>query len=230
MFRQGELPPSRYLPPYGGQLLLHVHLPHPVSRAKSSSRNRRLDILGTALATQTQSIPYFFLEKDPCNRWQFPSFPGLPGNPSKELLTLLAEICFREYVNNPQRKLAKAPPSLQTQPSPVLGTWFELPITYLLGVATVLCTHGHCPGAWHSPGPWVEGVGEQDGQVGVVSSVVVVVPRVVDGFPGRAGHWGRNVGGAEQSGQRAGAWLPTTRGLPHFSSLLPTHNPTSTLS
>lgn len=77
---------------------------------------------------------------------------------------------------------------LEVGPSPILGPWLELPIAYVLGVTADLCPHRHHPGCRHGPGPRVEGVGEQDGQVGVVSSIVVVVPRVVDGFPGRQDH------------------------------------------
>jgi hypothetical protein len=63
-----------------------------------------------------------------------------------------------------------------------------MPIAYLLGVVTVLCTHRYCPGSWHSPRLWVEGIWEQESQVGVMSSIVVVIPCVVDGFLGRLGH------------------------------------------
>ena len=98
-----------------------------------------------------------------------------------------------------------------------------MPVTYLLGLATVLCTHRHHPGSRHSPGPRVEGVGKQDGQVGVTSSIVVVIPRVVDGFLGRPNHCRGTGKGQSRVSSGAEATLPATKQLPHFSSIFPPH-------
>lgn len=121
-------------------------------------------------------------------------------------------------------------PPLQSQPSPVLGARLELPITYLLGLATVLCTHRHHPGSRHSPGPRVEGVGKQDGQVGVTSSIVVVVPRVVDGFLGGPNHCRGTGKGQSRVSRGAEATLPHIAATPFLSHIPTTHSTTAALS
>ena len=130
----------------------------------------------------------------PCPAWKEPGTGALQACPSCQEAPRVSPASAQALVGMRRKRPQRNPeyPLRQPRPSPIPGAWPEPPVTYVAGPAAVVCAHRHRPGCGHGPGPGVEGVGEQDSQVGVAVPVVVVEPRAVDGFTGRPGHWERS--------------------------------------